>query len=62
MLLFRDNYLADFQRDPAAINKTAMLINAFDVFPDAILPALSKKNQAKSPANTAFLTSSGALS
>lgn len=32
------------------------------MFPDAILPALSRKNQARTPARTDFRTSSGALS
>lgn len=54
--------LAGRQSGPTARSKTSTLKRALDEFPDAIEPALSKQNQAITPASTVRRTASGAAS
>jgi len=53
---------AERQRGPTASDRTRTLNTAFDGLPDAMDPALSRQNQARSPARTDRRTPSGAWS
>lgn len=55
-------YCAGRHKGPTANKSTKTLNKAFEAFPEAIDPLLSKTNQVKIPINTVLRTASGALS
>ena len=54
--------LAGHHKGPTPSTKKRTLNPAFELFPEAIEPALSRKNQERTPIKTARRTASGALS